>query len=56
MYIPPPASYPNTIHNTKMKCLQWLKSIYQMDSYRGSTSTYILGLSKIKANILGTCI
>ena len=29
MYIPPPAAYTNTIHNTKIKCLQWLKSRYQ---------------------------
>ena len=37
MYIPQPAAYTNSIHNsnTKRKYLQWLKSIYQMDSYWG---------------------
>ena len=37
MYIPPPAAYTNSIHNTK--CLRnnvkWLKSTYQMVMYRG---------------------
>ena len=40
MYIPPPAAYTNTIHNTRCMDL-WLKSIYQMDSYRGSSYIYL---------------
>ena len=50
MYISPPATYANTVHNTK---LIDIKHLSNGQLYTVSSFTYIRGLSKINANILG---
>ena len=50
MYIPPPATHANTIHNTK---LIDKKAFIKWIAIEENSSTYIRGLSKINANILG---
>ena len=53
MYIPPPAAYTNTIHNTKCSVYNGLKAFMKCTAIEESSSTYIRGLSKVNANILG---
>ena len=50
MYIPPPATYANNIHNTKGIDI---KHFIKWTAIEESSLTYISGQSKINANILG---
>ena len=53
MYIPLPAAYTNTMHNTKCSVDNGYKAFIKWTAIEGSSSTYIRGLSKINAYILG---
>ena len=53
MYIPPPAEYTNTTHNTKYSVDNRFKAFIKYTAIEESSSTYIRGLSKNNANVFG---